>query len=124
MVSLNKAAGNIFNLKKDDFIIGDEHANILLSNIIIAKSQIDTRFTITPSMIKHNLLYGDIMASQNNDNIVDLNAKINKIFQKLNLRGGGDVGLERKETFNCLLDYNFRQSVKNDELCFATFFLL
>jgi hypothetical protein len=86
MGSLNKAARDTVNLRKDDFTVGDEHSGIQLLKIIIAKTQVNTRATINLLMGKLHSGLGDMMATHNN-NITAFNTEVNEIMRKLQSRG-------------------------------------
>jgi hypothetical protein len=63
MSSITKSAQNTVNLKKSDFMIGQENSGILLLKVILAKSQVDTRSTVTLLMGKVTTGMPNIMAA-------------------------------------------------------------
>lgn len=93
MASLTKEAQNTVNLKKTDFMIGEENSGILLLKVILAKSQVDTRSTVTLLMGKVTTGMPNIMAAHSN-NITAFNAEVNEIIQKLEARGKGGAELD------------------------------
>jgi hypothetical protein len=74
-------------------MVGEENSGILLLKEILAKSQVDSRSTVT--LLKGKVTTGvpNIMAAHS-DNITAFNAEVHEIIQKLEARGKGGAELD------------------------------